>query len=560
MTQEASPEAILGDFEGTTLEARGHVTKLSRRGDEFWVELTDPVWFMDPDPNKQGPPPRFEVPVVMTTGSHHIQYYWIRRPASGTYHGRPDHGALMTVPWVWMIEEKRWLPVQDSFLTPPTPEHEGPLVWNTTCFGCHAVGTQPRYSAKDDEFASASVELGIACESCHGPADQHLRAHRSPLGRYARYFGFDDEDDATIVNPAKLSAAKSRDVCGQCHSFGEPLDMDAHKQTGLAFRPGQNLHATERVFRLQPEPGLEGENRDAIPTVNLGGNFWGDGTIRVAGREYNGLMETGCATRGELTCLTCHSLHSYRDRSDQLNEVGDRDSTCLECHPTIGADIEAHTHHPLSSTGSRCINCHMPHTTYGLFVAMRSHRIDSPSARVQAETGRPNACNLCHLDQTLGWTNEKLHSWYGQPRAQLSGDDEQIASSVLLATKGDAAQRAIIAWHFGWREAQVASGTKWLGAYLSILLNDPYVAIRRVANRSITHLPGYEGFEYDFAASPKALAEKQLEAIALWRNVVAQGSDRSGRPLLIDARGNVDQSTLQRLLNERNHTPIRISE
>ena len=558
MTQAAGPETILGDFEDVTLEARGHVTRLERRGDEYRVDLVDPVWFMDPDPNKPRPPPRLELPVVMTTGSHHLQYYWIRRPSTGTYHARPDHGALMSVPWVWMVEEQRWLPVQDSFLTPPTPEHESPLVWNTTCFSCHSVGTQPRYSDAKDEFESRSVELGIACEACHGPADAHLAAHRSPLGRYTRYLGLGEEDDATIVNPTKLSAARSRDVCGQCHSFGEPVDFEQHKSTGIAFRPGDDLRASSNTYRLVP--GLQSETHDANPALNLGGNFWPDGTIRVAGREYNGLMETGCATRGELTCLTCHSLHDYVDRADQMKLGAERNETCTSCHPAMASNVEAHTRHPAESSGSQCVNCHMPHTTYGLFVAMRSHRIDSPSAAVQAKSGRPNACNLCHLDQTLGWTNRKLNEWYGQPLASLSRDEEEIASSVLLALRGDAAQRAITAWHFGWREAQFVSGTRWLGAYLSVLLTDPYVAIRRVAQRSLTHLPGYEGFEYDFASPPHALNEIQLQAIARWRTELERGADRSGPRLLLDARGDFDQVTLQRLLRERDHSPIRISE
>ncbi|MDP6979556.1 MAG: hypothetical protein QF570_13300 [Myxococcota bacterium] len=44
------------------------------------------------------------------------------------------------------------------------------------------------------------------------------------------------------------------------------------------------------------------------------------------------------------------------------------------------------------------------------------------------------------------------HRWYGQPRAKLGRDDQTIASSILLATKGGAAQRAIVTWHFGWAD------------------------------------------------------------------------------------------------------------
>ena len=70
--------------------------------------------------------------------------------------------------------------------------------------------------------------------------------------------------------------------------------------------------------------------------------------------------------------------------------------------------------------GSRCYNCHMPHTTFGLLRAMRSHQVSSPNVRESLDYGRPNACNLCHLDETLSWTADKLHAWYQQPVPELS--------------------------------------------------------------------------------------------------------------------------------------------
>lgn len=558
MTQAVGPNVVLGDFDGTVLEARGQTSRFETRGDEYWVDIPDPAWFMDPDPRKVAVPPRINVPVVMTTGSHHMQYYWIRRPKEGPVHERHDHGALMSVPWVWLIEDARWMPVQDSFLTPPTPVVEPPLMWNTSCFSCHSVATQPQYSAVQDEFNSRSVELGIACEACHGPADEHVDAFQSPLARYLRYFTPDSEAVETIVNPERLTSALSRDVCGQCHSFGEPLDLDSHKETGVAFRPGNNLHETNRVYQLERTPA----ELETLPATrdNLGGNFWPDGTIRVAGREYNGLMESKCATNGDLTCLSCHSMHNYETTDSQLRGDLQGDATCTSCHPDIGADPSAHTNHAPNSPGSRCMNCHMPRTTYGLFVAMRSHRVDSPSVSAKFEGERPNACNLCHLDKPLAWTSDRLSRWYGQPELEITGDERDIAASVLWAIKGDAAQRALIAWHMGWQPARSASGEKWLGAYLSILLADPYTAVRKVASRSIGTLPGFAGFDFDFAGQPEEIARKRDEAIARWIGAMGGSPDRSGRHLLQNSAGEMNQAELNRIFGERNNRAIRISE
>src|SRR5947208_5654909 len=66
------------------------------------------------------------------------------------------------------------------------------------------------------------------------------------------------------------------------------------------------------------------------------------------------------------------------------------------------------SHHLAASSGSQCYDCHMPHTTYGVLKAIRSHQVGSPRVADELATGRPNACNLCHLDKPLAWTAHQL--------------------------------------------------------------------------------------------------------------------------------------------------------
>lgn len=176
------------------------------------------------------------------------------------------------------------------------------------------------------------------------------------------------------------------------------------------------------------------------------------------------------------------------------------------------------------------------------------------------KTGRPNACNLCHLDQTLEWTSKQLTAWYGHPEIELDDDNRSLASSVLWAVKGNAVQRGLMAWHMSWPPALQASGQKWMGAYLALLLNDPYVAVRRVAQKSISSTPGFEDFEYDFSADSDTLTQKQNEATARWKRNLAGKSDRAGPHLLQSEGGEIDRALWNRLFSERNHQAIRISE
>jgi hypothetical protein len=83
----------------------------------------------------------------------------------------------------------------------------------------------------------------------------------------------------------------------------------------------------------------------------------------------------------------------------------------------------------------------MSHTTYGLFKAIRSHTIDTPSVQTSLSTGRPNACNQCHLDKTMAWTAGRLEQWYGIGRPDLDDAESATSAGVLWALKGDAGQK-----------------------------------------------------------------------------------------------------------------------
>lgn len=553
MTQRATPQTVLGDFADVTLTDRGVTSRLQRRGDEFFIAMPDADWFATPPAARPAMPQTRDSRVFMVTGSHHMQTYWVLPDREGSK-------LLQQAPWVWLVAEKRWAPNQDSFLTPHRAEHAQLLPWSTSCNMCHSVGTEPHLAGDD---AARSAELGIACEACHGPAEAHVRANQSPWRRYRQHLFPDagDGKDPTIVNPARLDKQRSTEVCGQCHSFSKELDMERWAKTGVAYRAGDDLAATIAVFRYTENPTHPRllEHLKAEPTA-LAGRFWKDGTMRVAGREYNGLLESRCHTAGEMTCLSCHSMHDYTAPADQLARRHADDQSCLQCHDDYAGKIEAHTHHRPDTSGARCMNCHMPHTTFGLMTAMRSHRIDSPSAEVSARTGRPNACNMCHLDQTLAWTAETLTRWYGHAPVSLSADQTSIAASVLWLTAGDGAQRAVIAWAMGWAAAHEASGRGWQGAFLPELMRDPYVVTRQVAYKALRTLPGFAEFEFDYLASPEQLQAKAHSAILTWISAARTSLDRHGTHLLLDVKGQFDVAAHTRLLKQRDNTPVSIIE
>lgn len=553
MTQIATEESVLGDFDDRELEQGGLVFRLSRDDEGFWVEM--------PDVDRISGQARVKRKIELTTGSHHMQVYWY---ASG--HTR----ALGLLPFVFDLRTQDWMPRSDAFIQPPTGMPQSELGrWNKICAECHVTLARLR-PVRDTEMGGQDThvaEFGIACESCHGPGQAHIEAHTDFRARMAARAGEEGVDD--IVHPARLSKERSAEVCGQCHSawvFASRGEIEQFSQHGFAYRPGDVLRTTRSILRGREEwnPPQIRRLLDRRPTL-MQNTFWPDGAYRVAGREYNGLVDTPCFERGEMTCLSCHSMHQADDdlrpvelwADDQLGQGMRGNDACLQCHGEFSgpAELEAHTHHRADSRGSLCYDCHMPHTSYALLKAVRSHRLDSPDAAVTAFTGRPNACNQCHLDRTLGWTADWLSSWYGRPRPALPAADEQVAAVPLLALRGDAGQRALAAWALGWPVAHEVSGDDWQGPYLATLLTDPYPAVRNIAARSLVRFEGFEDFELKRLTAPGA---KTL-AVDRWNALWSQGDRDARAPLLIERDG-ARWDRISELLAERDYRPVVYAE
>ncbi len=420
-----------------------------------------------------------------------------------------------------------------------------PARWNRICIECHVTAGQPGLDARTGVPASRVAELGIACEACHGPAAAHVDANASPFRRASLHGSA--AADPTIVNPARLPPARAAEVCGQCHGIACP--PDDWMQTGIRYRPGQPLAERKQVLALSTMRSTSCRAQiDADPSF-AASRYWPDGMVRVSGREWNALLESPCAQRGALTCLSCHSMHAS-DPDWQLAAGRDGNAACSSCHQAIGAQLEAHTHHPAGSPGSICYNCHMPHTTYGLLRAMRSHQMSVPRLRDTVVAGRPNACNLCHLDRTLAWTAAALQRWFGTPPPPLTGERRTVAAAVLDVARGEAGVRALTAWSLGWQEARAASGGAWAAPLLIELLDDDYAAVRYLASRSLRALPGFADLPYDYIAPQDQRWAAQEAARQRWSRGLAPGAPR--RPeLLFDADGRFERGELERLLAER---------
>lgn len=515
MTQVGSPESIVGNFDGVEFTRGSRQYRLGHDREKFWVD----VEFSGSSPDGSATTTRRNV--MLCTGSHHMQVYWL-----STGRGRE----LVDLPFVWWIAEQKWIPRESSFLLSPTSEKVlDPGHWNTTCIGCHTTFPNRNLDSPDPP-QSTVAEFGIGCEACHGPGESHVRFRNKTTA---------STDEDPITHPLRLPHERGSQVCGQCHMAWQIK----HKR----YHPGDDLAEVQE-------------------TVKMSSQFWSDGMIRVVGREYSGLVESACFERGDMSCFSCHTMHQSADDERQRTEWTDDqvkpglrgDEACLSCHEEYRSQdkLQTHTHHFASSHGSRCYNCHMPNTTYGILKATRSHKVTSPTVEETTKAGRPNACNLCHLDKSLAWTDEKLVDWYDYPSAELP-DWSETALSVRMSLAGDAGQRALFAWHLGWQPAREASAQDWLAPYLAVLMTDDYPAVRHIAHRSLKSLGTYNEITYDAEMSDAKRAQAIAEINTLWQQ---QPAVSQGAALLITRPGQLDGDQMEKHLAERDQTPIALAE
>ncbi len=516
MTQDASPDNVQGRFDGQPVRAWGMEVRPVRRGDRFFFD------YHNPDSGAGNGEPVASYPIERLVGSHRYQQYLTRESGEG--------GTFYRLHLLWHNEDQRWVHMNAAFLGPDEQHFDANVsVWNHNCIFCHNTGPEPGVvnydemraraaageavdSATEARYRSQVSEMGIACEACHGPGQAHVDKQSAWLTRLLHTVtGLVDD---TMVLPERLDQDRANQVCGQCHGQRLPVDNEMLRRfisEGPVYRAGDDLfESVELVWPETPNP-MTGHPDDLF-----GLRFWPDRTPRLTAYEYQGLKLSKCHEESKLTCMDCHSMHGG-DRHGMITEAARGNTPCLTCHQDLAEDLSAHTHHPADSAGSNCYSCHMPEIVYGVMEIHRSHRIEVPAPAAQAAAGRPNACNLCHLDQSVVWAEqETARLWLREAQAvqRADGADPELPDGLVSLFAGDPVERAVTATAIGRaiERGQLDDPAAWQPLLIEAM-HDEYPAVRRFARRSLEQsgraVPGssnlIEGFagRFDFIAAPE---------------------------------------------------------
>jgi hypothetical protein len=122
---------------------------------------------------------------------------------------------LIVLPARYNVFKGEWKPYY--------PDEPAKRDWFKECAGCHVTGVDPE--------KKTFVDMGIACEACHGPGSNHVEAVP----------GFEIR---TIINASRLTPAAQAQICGSCHTRGRdktgkyayPVEYQTHKgEANLKF-------------------------------------------------------------------------------------------------------------------------------------------------------------------------------------------------------------------------------------------------------------------------------------------------------------------------------------
>ncbi len=280
-----------------------------------------------------------------------------------------------------------------SFLTP-----RDRLPFNERCARCH--NTYPY----DLRFYRIHTEYGMLSGFPPWPGS-------SPRLVYDLAAAAGDEAMVQTVRLPMERFVTDGISCETCH-FGGRVHADDTKRP-MRFVPTHPLLANRTPEHVGARDRPEVINSICMQCHHSGESAqdnWPDGSAGVNSMESIELASGGCAS--QIKCTDCHNTHiagptaGAPDRAEHL-------AACVECHTekTTPAQARAHSHH--AGADATCLDCHMPRIVQGFATYDRSHRISVPSDRQILATGMPNACNLCHLDQSLAWTQEALNRLWG---------------------------------------------------------------------------------------------------------------------------------------------------
>lgn len=420
---------------------------------------------------------QFDVKVDWIVGSgNHSRVYVYQTP----------DGNLYQLPLAWYSQDRRWAMAPGFEFA----DHKGvtrPV--ERRCMACH--NAYPDVPAGSDRIGMpedfpTDLPQGIGCQRCHGPGAAHVQ-----LALDREISGAEVTSAmirAAIVDPAKLPAARSYDICKSCH-LQPTVSVGAQLRFGrgvYAFRPGEVLSDHQTTMDIT----------DGLRSLRE--------RFDINHHPYR-MEQSRCfvESQGALGCLTCHDPHSKVAAEDRATHYR---QACLTCHESDDAGLpvmqQAGARHPNLGPNPDCTTCHMParRTQDVIEVTMTDHLIQrtpgpgNPVARIAKEQAEVVEVRLFEASADLDLDARKI-----------------VNRMAILAYSGGRADYATNDLQEVLRRAPVSDYEPWLK------LAESFVALGDLANAT-------EAVQQVLARDPGNVLAREIAAITRFRSGDPQGA------------------------------------
>lgn len=502
MNALATAENVVGDFSGrTSINYLGGTATFSQVGKKYYMRLT------------RGKT-RLKYLVTQTIGSRFYQYYVGKLLTSTGTHNRVYYNQDHVLPFGFWLDRREWVPVVhvtdelpdgrrvDPFNLAANPTHgKDHFSYSTGCNSCHTTFPLGDMLIRKPELIGRHAPVKM-----HWSMSNYLSTARTSFWNSKR-------------DPGKLPDPKLMEIISSFIDLEAPGHAVTLGVSCEACHLGSREHAGNpkvlpKFFPQSPHLHLEARKGDFDFSRNHQNVNWACGRCHAGNRpqyaagmatwnstEYTDAMRGSCYSK--LRCIDCHDPHKPIGKKWTFSPAHN-DKLCMKCHQQFQQPekLAAHTHHTIGSTGSRCMNCHMPRINEGMQDIVRTHMIYSPTNRKMIEANHPNACNQCHVKEPISWTEKYLKKWYGA----------QFSSESIVRNYPDPNQSVALGWLKSHNEAvrmigiDVLTRTKsrWALPQLIEALDDPFLLNRQFALKNLESMLGIrlDRFGYKFYMTP----------------------------------------------------------
>ena len=375
--QIVNSDTVLGDFEDARFIHNGIETLFYQKNGDFFVKTDGPDGELE------------DYKIKYVFGVEPLQQYLIEL----------EKGRIQALSIAWDNRDQsaggqRWFHLYaDQAVTYTDPLHwtSPSQNWNYMCAACHSTNLKKNFSLEQQQFTTTYSEINVSCEACHGPGSGHVEwanQENRPaienngllvnLKNTGQWLFTKGQPVAKRTEPA--SSRSEVETCARCHSRRSELWPD--------YEHGKALLDTHLPSLLEPHL------------------YYPDGQIDDEVYVYGSFLQSKMYKQG-VTCSNCHDPHSL-----QLKAKGN--ALCSQCHLDDVYDSSDHHFHEMNTTGAQCVSCHMTEKKFMVIDDRADHSFRVPRPDLSLKIGSPNACTLCHVDQSDEWAQAAVEKRHGE--------------------------------------------------------------------------------------------------------------------------------------------------